>query len=386
MQASSRRSYRRFRPELNRGTAMIWMLAIAVLLLAYSNGANDNFKGVATLYGSDVLGYRAALVLATGATLLGSVSALAFSSALLDNFSGKGLVPDALTADPHFLAAVGLGAALTVLFAARVGLPISTTHALVGALVGAGFARAGFDIDVARLGAVFIVPLIATPFIASVLASGQYPAFRRLRRALGIEATTCACVGTEVVPLPAGIGTAAASSTITASIGTEHECAARYEGSLVGIRASRLLNLLHGVSAAAVSFARGVNDTPKIAALLLAAPLLAPQHGVLIIGLAIAAGGLLHARRVAETMSRRITPMNPGQAFTGNLTAALLVLFASRLGLPVSTTHVTCGALFGIGMITGQARWAMIGQILLAWVITLPIAAALAAVTAVGLS
>jgi PiT family inorganic phosphate transporter len=365
---------------------MIWMLAVAVLLLAYSNGANDNFKGVATLYGSDVLGYRTALWLAAIATLLGSLSPLTFGSALLENFSGKGLVPDALTADPHFLAAVGLGAALTVLLATVIGFPISTTHALLGALVGAGFARAGFDISFARLGTVFVVPLIGSPLLASMLASGQYPAFRSLRRRLGIEATTCACVGMETVPVSVGIGTAAASSAITATVGTEHACAARYEGSFVGVEASSLLNVLHGFSAAAVSFARGVNDTPKIAALLLAAPLLAPQHGVLIIGLAIAAGGLLHARRVAETMSHRITEMNPGQAFTGNLTAALLVLFASRLGLPVSTTHVTCGALFGIGMITGRARWGTIGQILLAWVITLPVAAALGAAIALALS
>lgn len=87
---------------------MIWILAIAVLLLAYSNGANDNFKGVATLYGSNVLSYRSALLLATVATSLGSLSALAFGSALL------------------------------VLFASRLGLPVSTTHVSCGALFGIG--------------------------------------------------------------------------------------------------------------------------------------------------------------------------------------------------------------------------------------------------------
>lgn len=61
----------------------------------------------------------------------------------------------------------------------------------------------------------------------------------------------------------------------------------------------------------------------------------------------------------------------------------MVVLFASRLGLPVSTTHVSCGALFGIGLITGQARWKTIGRILLAWVTTLPVAAALAGAFAV---
>jgi PiT family inorganic phosphate transporter len=84
-------------------------------------------------------------------------------------------------------------------------------------------------------------------------------------------------------------------------------------------------------------------------------------------------------------MSRGITAMNPGQAFTANLATALLVLVASRFGLPVSTTHVSCGALFGIGLVTRQARWRTIGRILVAWVTTLPLAATLAGALAVSL-
>jgi len=78
-------------------------------------------------------------------------------------------------------------------------------------------------------------------------------------------------------------------------------------------------------------------------------------------------------------MSHRITRMNDGQAFSANLATALLVTAASGLGMPVSTTHVSVGAIFGIGLVNGEARWASILQILLAWVTTLPVAAALAA-------
>src|SRR5688572_218404 len=95
----------------------------------------------------------------------------------------------------------------------------------------------------------------------------------------------------------------------------------------------------------------------------------------------MAAGGLLSARRIAETMSNKITAMNAGQGFTANLVTALMVIGASRLGVPVSTTHVSCGALFGIGAVNRQARWKMIVQILLAWVTTLPLALAAAALT-----
>jgi len=78
-------------------------------------------------------------------------------------------------------------------------------------------------------------------------------------------------------------------------------------------------------------------------------------------------------------MSFEVTDMNPGQAFTGNLVTALLVISGSLLGFPLSTTHVSCGAIFGIGMVNGTARRNTIAQILLAWLITLPTAAILAA-------
>lgn len=95
---------------------------------------------------------------------------------------------------------------------------------------------------------------------------------------------------------------------------------------------------------------------------------------------AIAVGGIISARRVADTMSRKITRLNPGQGLTANLITALLVSSASKLGLPVSTTHVSVGSLFGIGLVNGTALRRTVLSILLAWVTTLPIATALAAI------
>ncbi len=82
-------------------------------------------------------------------------------------------------------------------------------------------------------------------------------------------------------------------------------------------------------------------------------------------------------------MSERITGMNHGQGFLANAVTASLVLAASCFGLPVSTTHVSCGTLFGLGAANGQARWGMIGRIFLSWLITVPVAALLAATVAV---
>jgi PiT family inorganic phosphate transporter len=77
-------------------------------------------------------------------------------------------------------------------------------------------------------------------------------------------------------------------------------------------------------------------------------------------------------------MAHGVTEMNPGQGFTANIVTALLVIGASSFGVPVSTTHVSCGSLFGIGAVTGRAKWRSIRHILLAWAITLPVAALLA--------
>ncbi len=150
---------------------------------------------------------------------------------------------------------------------------------------------------------------------------------------------------------------------------------------MLGINAGRLLDALHFLSAGAVSFARGLNDTPKIAALLLVASALDPAvRDWGLVAVAIALGGLLNARRVAETMSHKITGMNPGQGFAANLSTALLVTTASFHGLPVSTTHVSVGSLLGMGIVTGQTKWKPVLGVLASWVVTLPCAALLSCV------
>src|ERR1700749_4003912 len=109
-------------------TTTLIVLFIATLFLAYSNGANDNFKGVATLFGSGTTNYKAAITWATVTTFAGSITSLFLAETLLKNFSGRGVVPNELAASPQFVLAVGLGAGLTVMLATLIGFPISTTH------------------------------------------------------------------------------------------------------------------------------------------------------------------------------------------------------------------------------------------------------------------
>jgi PiT family inorganic phosphate transporter len=365
------------------------LLFLTTLFVAYANGANDNFKGVATLFGSNTATYRGAIALATAATFAGALCSVYLAEALVHAFSGKGLVPDAVAGSPEFLLAVAAGAGATVILATLLGLPISTTHALTGGLAGAGLLAAGPLLNLAHLGSGFFVPLLLGPALAVMLTLPLYRALHALAARLGIERESCVCVGAQqFIPvrqlqynadLKQYTLLAAAPTGVAVTIGTQQDCVDKYGGRLLGVSAQSLVNGLHFLSAGAVSFARGLNDTPKIVGLLLVVEALHIELGMLAIATAMVIGGLLNARKVAVTMSRKIARMNDGQALTANLVTALLVILASRYGLPVSTTHVSVGAISGIGLANGSAARGVIGGILASWVLTLPIAAILAA-------
>lgn len=359
------------------------LILISTCFLAYSNGANDNFKGVATLFGSDTTDYKGALRWATLTTFAGSVSSIFLAKTLIKQFSGKGVVPEVIASSPEFLISIALAAGTTVILATFLGFPISTTHSLIGALVGTGVVAVGSQINVTVLGTRFFLPLLVSPLIAVFLSSTLYVAFRCLRLHFGITKEMCFCVGNKeqvvAVQQPVGALNLRCLTRPDISVDTPENCTVRYKGRVMGVSAQKMLDSLHFISAGMVSFARGLNDTPKIVALLLILNTFDSRFGMLIIGIAMAVGGLVNARKVAQKMSKEITPMNHGQGFTANLVTSFLVIFASRLGMPVSTTHVSVGSLFGLTLVTRKGNSSVIHKILLSWVLTLPIAALLGA-------
>ena len=348
---------------------MEWLILIAALFLAFSNGANDNFKGFATVWGSGTLSYRQALTLATLATVAGSLAAFFLAETLAQNFSGKGLVSDAVVNAPMFIVSVASGAALTVFLATRLGYPVSTTHALIGGLLGAGLAQAGGDVHFDKLMQTFLLPLLVSPLLAAMLGALAYSALR-----LHKVEQDCVCVTKPAIPAMVG-GMARVAAPLWV-VGSNDDCVRLPVAARFSI--TRWLDKLHVLSALAICFARGVNDTPKIAALLLASSLLDAQTSVGWLAAAMALGGILFARRVAERMSYRVTRMDHAQGLTANLITAMLVLFASKLGVPVSTTHVSIGSIAGVGMRAQTLDWVALRQIMLSWLTTLPLAAALA--------
>ena len=360
-----------------------WIALIigATLFVAYANGANDNFKGVATLFGSGTTDYRKALWWATGTTLAGSLAAFFLAAKLIPVFQGKDLVPTSLAQSQPFLAAVILGAALTVFLATKIGVPISTTHSLMGALFGSGFVAVGFDLSFDKLIHSFFLPLFLSPLVAVSLAALAFPLLTTMLRFVGLTKESCICIGNEIVPVtvtPEGYMISQGSESLRILVDRETECVQRLAGTLLGVNGQSVIDLGHFLSAGAVSFARGLNDTPKIVALGLVAGALNLSWFIGLVAIVMAVGGLVSAKKVAKMMSKRITTMDPEQGFLSNLVTSFLVIFASKWGFPVSTTHVTCGALFGIGMANGKAEWGVIRTILLAWLLTLPVAAILA--------
>lgn len=364
-----------------------FLLVISTLWLAYANGANDNAKGVATLIGSRTLSARSALRFAAVATFAGSICTMMFAGSLVRAFGGKGLVPEALIEGTLFPLAVLLAASATVMLAARIGMPVSTTHAMLGGLLGAGFAAAAGQVNTAQLGGSFALPLLFSPIVAMLLTAPLYLIGRRVRRASGLSEDSCLCVGTTEQAI--SIQSDSASRAATAVVLPQHlsvptvttckadECDRGVSSAVTRVRALGVLDGVHLFSGAALSFARGTNDTAKVIGPLMIAGVLAPSSASVLAGLAMAAGGLLSARKVARTMSEGITTMNEGQGTASNIVASSMVILAGRLGLPVSTTHVSCGSLFGIRLVNGQAKSGAIGSILLAWVTTLPLAAGL---------
>ncbi|MDP3274456.1 MAG: inorganic phosphate transporter [Deltaproteobacteria bacterium] len=309
-----------------------WILALLGAALAYVNGANDVSKGIATLVGSGVADERRAIAWGTVCTALGAVCGATFASAMVSTFGGGMLVAGTAQTLPAAIATL-VGAASWVLLATRTGLPVSTTHAIVGAIVGVGAAAYGIDgVRWSALGTKVFLPLLLTPLVSLSLVVGLLKFTR---------------------------GRAVLSET------------------------NRTLNALHWLTAGATSFARGANDGPKIVGLMLAASALQRGHAFArstlfaVVTLGMVAGSVIAGRRVTNVLSRNVTPMDHREGFLTNLVTAVLVILGARYGLPMSTTHVSAGGIIGVGLQRDSLDRVTLRSIALAWVVTLPAAAGL---------
>jgi len=308
-------------------------LFIATLFLAYANGANDNFKGVATLFGSRTTSYQTAILWATFTTFAGSLAATYLGRTIVTQFTGKGILPDAIAHTPEFHLAMAIASGLTVLIATIFGFPISTYHSLIGAMFGAGLVAHGLQVNFATLGSNFIIPLFLSSIIAIALSAGTYSLIDYLKTSFNWQLN------------------------------------------------QTIINILHYISAGIFSFARGFNDTAKIASLILIIDYFSLTGAMITIAMAMGLGGLLNSQKIAETMSTKITSLNHTQGLLANIITSFLIIFGTNYDILISTTQVSVSSIFGVGLIGNKANKYIFAQVFLGWIFTLPIATIIGGIT-----
>ena len=322
---------------MNSFDLVVFIIGVA-LVFDYINGFHDAANSIATVVSTRVLTPAVAVVWAAvfnffAAYLLGTGVA---------STVGSGFVNVRLVT-PWVVLAGLVGAILWDLLTWYLALPTSSSHALIGGYAGAAFAKAGFSGLVAGKWGITLAFIVLSPLIglvaAYVLMVGVYWGFRRF----------------------------------TPSQMDRH------------FRRYQL------VSAALFSCAHGTNDAQKtmgiITAVLVAGGMqkdfhvppwvIAASAGA--IGLGTMSGGW----RIVRTMGTRLTRLQPRSGFCAETGAAISILFATYLGLPVSSTHAIAGAIAGVGSIqrTRAVRWQVAGGIVTAWVLTIPAAAGVSALT-----
>lgn len=358
-----------------------------VLALAFANGTNDVSKAIATLVGSGVTDYRTAITWGTIWTIAGAGTSAFVASAMVNTFSHS-LIQSNRVLHPAVTLAVLIGTMAWVFIASRTGLPVSTTHALTGAIVGSGFiAFAGEGLIWPAIGQKIAFPLLLSPFLAFAVSLLIHPAVRLL--AAKWEGA-CLCV----IPASRALVAIDARGSTRTLFRTErfgqpvmavpsHCDRAGLQGFVVG------LDTIHWLSSGLASFARGTNDAPKIVAMLLlgSATAVWPSTSFQLaafggVSLAMGLGSYFGGLRVTEVLAEKVTRMDHAEGLSANLTTSFLVLVSGTLGLPVSTTHVSSSAIIGIGLLKGfhKVRWTTVRDMVLAWVVTLPAAAVLASV------
>ena len=347
-----------------------------LFILGFANGTNDVSKGIATLAGSGESSLPGAIGWGAVWTSLGSMSGILWGGAVLHNIT-TGLTKSGTSLPDVASIAVIASATGWVLLSSLVGWPVSTTHAILGGLLGAGAATVGMEsLSWDHAAKTVLLPLLLSPFLAgfmAFLATGIFPKPEESSGGFKI------CLFPVPERIPGTPGTALLERTETCFVcPDESRPASANPGFRIGS------GPLHWISGGLLSFARGLNDTPKfVAVALLAMPAgenLPTSPLFLVSALAIGAGSWYGGKRVTTVMSFKIAKMDRHQGLLANAVSTLLVIGASPLGLPVSTTHVSAGAILGSGASgkEGGIIWGTVRSMAAAWVFTVPASAILA--------
>lgn len=334
--------------------AITYILVIVLVALAFDfiNGFHDSANAIATVVATRVLTPGVAVI---WAAVFNFVAAFLVGTAVAKTI-GKGLVDPAVL-DPHVILAALLGAIVWNLITWWLGLPSSSSHALMGGLGGAAVAKAG---AVALIPGGWTKPILfifLSPLLGLILALGFTVGLSWLLRkgAAG--------------PLDRIFRRLQLCSAALYSIGHGANDAQKTMGIIVGLLVS--------------SQALFVGKTGWMGHLYLTNADSVPFWIEIAAYSAISLGTAMGGWRIVKTMGSRITRLRPFGGFCAETAGGITLLIASRLGVPVSTTHTITGAIVGVGASQrlSAVRWGVAGRIVWAWILTIPMAAAIAAVT-----
>ncbi len=322
---------------------LVILIVVCALLFDFINGFHDTANAIATVVSTRVLSPRAAILMAAS---LNFVGALCFTK--VAETIAKGLV---LGATQHVILAAILGAIAWNLLTWYFGIPSSSSHALVGGLIGAAWIHGGSAaIQWQGVRDKVLLPLITSPLSGFV------------------------------------IGLALMTGILLFFSHTHAQ------------RTGRTFRQLQIFSSAFMSFAHGSNDAQKSMGIITLALVSYSGHSLakapvpvwvkLTCAVAMALGTSMGGWRIIKTMGHRIIRLDPVHGFAAETTASLVILYATLTGKTVSTTHVISGSIFGVGAAKrlSAVRWQVAQNMLIAWVLTFPAAAVVAALSYLGLS
>jgi PiT family inorganic phosphate transporter len=316
---------------------MLIAVVVLAVLFDYINGFHDTANAIATSVATRALQPRAAIAMATVFNFVGAFAGTAVAKTI-----GAGLVDEATTT-PAVIAAALVGAITWNLITWWLGLPSSSSHALIGGLLGATLVAAGAGaFKVQGIIDKVLVPMVSSPLIGFVVALALIVLlFWVFARAPRRPMTT-------------------------------------------------IFRRLQIVSAGFMAFSHGSNDAQKTMGIITLAlfaggaisSIDVPVWVIVIAASALSLGTAVGGWRIMHTMGHRVVKLEPVHGFAAETTAASVILTAAHFGMPVSTTHVISAAIMGVGTARGVSgvRWGVARRILLAWVITIPAAGFVAAV------
>ncbi len=392
---------------------VIVIAGVLALYMAWAIGANDVANAMGTSVGSGALTIKRAVIVAAvfefaGAFLAGGHVTDTVRKGILDT--------SLLTPDQLMWGMLGaLASAGTLLIGAtRIGLPVSTTHAIVGSIVGFGSVAVG--VDTVEWGRVSLIAVswLTSPLLGAIVAYLVFSLVRRLilnqenpvvaAQTWGplfffmvffVIAMVTVFKGLKNLSLdlafPQAVLAAVAIGGLGAFLGRIFLKRVRLKADVRPLQnVERIFVVLQVLTACAVAFAHGSNDVANAIG-----PLAAVVHVVqgadltsrapvepwmlIVGGLGIVLGLATWGYRVMETVGKKITQLTPSSGFAATLAAAFTVVIASRMGIPASTTHILVGSVLGVGLARGIGAidLRVVGRIIVSWVLTLPIAAGL---------